>query len=211
VADRIRVFGDIHGCLDEWRDLLEKVGPAKGDILVSVGDMVGKGPSSKGVLALARSLPGFKAVRGNHEERWLRLAQGSPSETLPAEMQAFGADLLPVLSDMATWPFFLSYGELAVVHAGLRPGKPLELQTARDLLELKELEDGKAWHALYKGPPKVVFGHWPHRKPVSKRWAVGLDTGCVYGGRLSVYLWPEDSIVSVPARKIYAVKKGPWR
>lgn len=59
------------------------------------------------------------------------------------------------------------------------------------------------WDVYYKGDRTVVFGHWAARGLVKGRRVRGLDTGCVWGGRLTAWIAEQDKIVSVPARKAY--------
>ena len=71
---RTLVVGDVHGCLDELRDLLDAVHYSSADRLVFVGDLVDRGPDSVGVVRLAQDL-GAVAVLGNHERKHLRYEQ----------------------------------------------------------------------------------------------------------------------------------------
>jgi bis(5'-nucleosyl)-tetraphosphatase (symmetrical) len=61
----------------------------------------------------------------------------------------------------------------------------------------------RPWDDFYKGKRKVIFGHWARRGLVRKQWVLGLDTGCVYGGKLSAWIQEEDRLVQVPAEKAY--------
>src|SRR5262245_61955421 len=70
-AKRTIIFGDVHGCYAEWMELLDKVSPGPGDRLISLGDLICKGPSSARTLDLAMSLPNLTCVVGNHELRYL--------------------------------------------------------------------------------------------------------------------------------------------
>jgi hypothetical protein len=63
--------------------------------------------------------------------------------------------------------------------------------------------DGVLWGSLWPGPETVVFGHHARAGLQEHPFAIGLDTGCVYGGRLTAYLLPERRFVSVPARRAY--------
>jgi len=94
-----------------------------------------------------------------------------------------------------------------VVHAGVRPGVPLHEQSAEDLLELRTLgkkkrtsRKGVPWYEVYDGEKIVLFGHWPAPEPRLARRAIGLDTGCVYGNRLTAYIIETGELVSVAAR-----------
>jgi hypothetical protein len=102
--------------------------------------------------------------------------------------------------------------EWCAIHAGVRPGIPPERNAVRDLVGLRRLDaPGKPWwYERYEGPELVLFGHTPSPLPRARRVgerlvALGLDTGCVYGGRLSAYSPELDELVSVAAARAYAV------
>jgi diadenosine tetraphosphatase ApaH/serine/threonine PP2A family protein phosphatase len=107
----------------------------------------------------------------------------------------------------------LPHANVLVVHAGLVPGIALPKQEPDLLMNMRTLradgtgsrkaEDGVLWGSLWKGPQQVVFGHHATAGLQRHAHAVGLDTGCVYGGTLSAYVWPDDRIVQVPARREY--------
>jgi hypothetical protein len=100
------------------------------------------------------------------------------------------------------------------VHAGLVPEQPLEDQDPFDLMNMRSIlddgsasrsyEEGTPWASLWTGPRLVVFGHDAVRGLQTREFAVGLDTGCVYGGWLTGLWLPERDLVSVPARATYA-------
>src|SRR5437868_3534903 len=106
---RTIVVGDVHGCVDELRDVMKDGGYAKGDRLALVGDLVAKGPDSQGVLQLLREEEAL-AVLGNHDNHALK-AHGHPNKDLKAERQ----QLLDTLKK-ADWaylealPLFLRLG-----------------------------------------------------------------------------------------------------
>jgi hypothetical protein len=220
---RTIVVGDIHGCLDELLDLLAACARAPGDRLVLAGDLVAKGPDSRGVLELARR-EGALAVLGNHDAHALkarRKAHRGEGEKIKPERQ----QLLDTLGD-ADWAFLESLPRLlrlgperpgdpdtAVVHAGAVPGVPLDEQDPELLITLRSITDagepskrieGTPWAALWGGPERLIFGHDAVRGLQQYGMATGLDTGCVYGGRLTAVVLPERKIVSVPARRVYA-------
>ena len=212
MASRTIVVGDIHGCYDELQDLLDKVQFGSEDRLISVGDLITKGPKSREVLELFMAEKQFSAVIGNHDlalrRRWngekfkLKASQKPTHKELKKEKDRF----LPYLNDL---PYTIDLGTHLVVHAGLRPGIALHSQTTADLTELRSMGDnhesrkGKPWYDVYDGDKIVLFGHWPASEPRRGRKAIGLDTGCVYGHALTAYVVETDELVAVPARQTY--------
>jgi len=190
--DDIYVVGDVHGCRDALERLLARLEPGPGDLVVLVGDLVRKGPDSEGVLDLVGSAPNVLGVRGNNEEKLLR---GEASvDALDDADRAFVRSL----------PVAISWDGGLVVHGGVDPRRPLvehdvdALQTTRSLAPGGSY-DRPYWFERYEGPPRVFFGHTVLEAPVEREWAVGLDTGCVYGGDLTAYDVRRDRFVSVPA------------
>jgi len=198
----VYVVGDVHGCLTELEALLDRLSPADDELVVFVGDLVRKGPDSAGVIERVRSQPNVLTVRGNNEEKLLR-----------GEKSVDGLD-----DDDRSWladqPVAISWDGGLVVHAGVDPRKPLAQHTVDDVQNVRELGDGDYeppfWYDAYDGDTRVFFGHTPLDAPVVRPGAVGLDTGCVYGGTLTAYDRRRDRFVSVtpdrtvqerPARK----------
>ena len=211
---RTIVIGDVHGCLDELRDLLREVGATPADRLVLAGDLVVKGPDSRGVLRLVRKL-GAASVLGNHEDKLLRARrQGTTLSGAHREVaESLDDDDWRWLESMPLRIDLPDIG-IVVVHAGLIPGVPLDRQRRENLLSLRSLradgtpsrrvDDGEPWASRWPGPQKVVFGHDALRGLQRHRFATGLDTGCVYGGVLTALVEPGSLLVSVPARRQWA-------
>jgi predicted phosphodiesterase len=214
---RTLFIGDVHGCAEELDALLAECGWRPGDRVVLVGDLVAKGPDSAGVVRRARE-QGFLAVRGNHDAHVLRwhAGRGPKGKKLKPEHQ-YVLDTL-CAEDWA-WleaqPLYRRFPELNVVavHGGLVPGVPLEHQKEDELLNLrsitadgqpsKRVDGGEPWGSHWKGPELVIFGHDAMRGIQRHPHALGLDSGCVYGGRLSAYVLPEGRLVSVLAKRAY--------
>jgi len=213
VRTRTIVIGDIHGCLEELQDLLSATGAAPADQLICVGDLLGKGPDSGGVLRWAKGTPNLRCVLGNHEDRLLRAwrAGKTPDEKSSDTETArqLGASFGEAMQFVSEWPLFIEEDDFIVVHAGLDPKiAQLDRQSRETLLTIRTLQDGKTpWYEEYSGKKLVLFGHWPRPAPVRRTNAVGLDTGCVYGGSLAAMILPERRLVCVPARKSYRTKK----
>jgi Calcineurin-like phosphoesterase len=215
------IVGDVHGCLDELLALVERCGEPGDTRYVMVGDLVAKGPDSQGVLAWARTA-GVDAVLGNHDVAVLRALDAEADPPARAQHAAVARTLR---TEDVAWlearPLWLAVDGTAaashlVVHGGLVPGVPLAQQERKHLLNLRSITaegeptkklEGAPWASLWKGPPHVVFGHDAVRGLQKHRWATGLDTGCVYGGKLTALVLPKGDLVSIPARHAYAPMK----
>jgi hypothetical protein len=216
-VSRTVVVGDVHGCYDELVELVGLVGLAESDRLVCVGDLVTKGEKSREVLELFMGDARFSSVLGNHDlallEYWkgerekkkLKGAQRKCAKQLKDGRDRFAAYL-------ETLPPYIDLGSHVVVHAGLRPGVALEEQSLDDLTALRTLgkkresRKGTPWYEVYDGEKVALFGHWPADEPRRGPRAIGLDTRCVYGGRLTAYVVETGEFVSVPALRAYAEK-----
>jgi diadenosine tetraphosphatase ApaH/serine/threonine PP2A family protein phosphatase len=212
------VIGDVHGCVDELAALIDACAPGRDDHIVCVGDLVAKGPDSRGVLALVRER-GVRSVLGNHDAVVLyaarALAAGERSAARASHTALARQLSAEDVEQLAALPLFLRLPELdtLVVHAGLAPGVPLEQQDSDVLLNVRTVDAagkpsarpnaGMLWGSVWPGPELVLFGHHASAGLQRHPHAIGLDTGCVYGGRLTAYVLPEGRFVSVPARHEY--------
>jgi diadenosine tetraphosphatase ApaH/serine/threonine PP2A family protein phosphatase len=212
MESRTIVVGDIHGCYDELVDLLDKVGFDTNDRVVSVGDLISKGPKSREVLELFMSDARFSTVIGNHDLALRRRWHGEDIDLKPAQKEThkeLKADKDAYTVYFSSLPFFIDLGTHLVVHAGLRPNVELHSQTTGDLTRLRTLgpdresEEGTPWYHVYYGEKTVLFGHWPAPEPRRGKNAIGLDTGCVYGHQLSAYIIETEEFASVEARRAY--------
>jgi diadenosine tetraphosphatase ApaH/serine/threonine PP2A family protein phosphatase len=212
MASRTIVIGDIHGCYDELEDMLAEVCFAADDRLISVGDLITKGPKNREVLERFMSEPQFSAVLGNHDLALRRKWNGEKvklkdsQKTTKKELKKDKARYVAYLNSL---PFMIDLGTHLVVHAGVRPGVALHSQTSEDLTELRCLgkersaRDGIPWYEVYDGEKTVLFGHWPSPKPRRGKRAIGLDTGCVYGKELTAYIIETGEFKTVAARRSY--------
>jgi hypothetical protein len=199
-----RIFvGDIQGCREPLVRLLAAVGFARGsDRLLPVGDLVNKGPDSPGTLDLLMEL-GAEPVLGNHDLHWLQ--KGRPQDPQRRRW-------------LETQPYVRLFDDLILVHAGLHPhwdearlqrlGPPEQHYAVNvrycDADGNRPAADWpppgppfRPWDDFYQGRKRVVFGHWARRGLVVRPQCIGLDTGCVYGGKLSAWIAEEDRIVQV--------------
>lgn len=219
------IVGDVHGCRDELVRLLDRVGLGEGDQLILVGDLVARGPDPAATIDLLLKL-GARSARGNHDDRVAKLrgdreGQRNANDAHRAVAGALKARHWDYLESLPLW---IDLDErLRVIHAGLVPGVPIERQEPRTLMYVRsigprgepvERRGERPWGSLYEGPPHVVFGHNAQEEPQIHPWATGLDTGAVYGGRLTALVLPvgepppppadrRDALVSVRARRAY--------
>ena len=227
---RTVIVGDVHGCRAELERLLDKIAFTSGDRLVFVGDLVARGPDSRGVLDIARRT-GAVIVRGNHEEKliawraareaWIR-GRADAKQPLGRIHRAVARTLRPVdWTLLETSPLYYDLPEhgLRVVHAGVMPNVAIEHQMPSILLNVRTVKAAHGppvlWGARYFGPVHLVFGHNAMQGLQLHKWATGLDTGCVYGGRLTALVLGEGQrmprsidarrglLVSQPAARIY--------
>jgi diadenosine tetraphosphatase ApaH/serine/threonine PP2A family protein phosphatase len=206
------VVGDIHGCYEELLELLNRAAFAADDRVVAVGDLIVKGEKNRQVLDLFSSDPRFSSVTGNHDLALRRHWRNEPvslteqQESAALELDEERARYSQYLDSL---PLMIDLGAHLVVHAGLRPGVALEEQSIEDLTELRTLgpdpksREGVPWYEEYEGEKTVLFGHWPAREPRRSRRAIGLDTGCVYGHRLTAYIIETAELITVESRRVY--------
>ena len=192
---RLLAVGDIHGCLDQLKALMMKVAPTREDQVVFLGDYVDRGPASCSVIdyliAFGKSLPATIFLRGNHDQMFADYLNGR-------EPTAFfmngGLKTLNSYQSSGQWPIPASHRtflgallnsyeteDYIFVHAGLRPGIPLAEQDVSDLLWIRRefVTSGYDWGKT------VVYGHTPVEEPLLTEARMGLDTGCVYGRKLT--------------------------
>lgn len=214
---RTIVIGDIHGCYDELLALLERVAPGGDDRVVCVGDLIVKGEKNSDVLELFMRDARFSSVLGNHDRAVLESWKGTRADLKPAQEKCrreLDAGRERYAAFLDSLPPYEDLGPHVVVHAGLRPGVPLEEQSVEDLTELRTLgpdrtsREGLPWYDVYDGDAVALFGHWPMTPPRRGPRAIGLDTGCVYGYSLTAYVVEEDRFYSVPALRAYSPPAG---
>jgi serine/threonine protein phosphatase 1 len=187
--DDAYVVGDVHGCLGALQRLLDRIDVGPDDLVVFVGDLVRKGPDSAGVVDLVRARENFHSVRGNNEQK---LVDGRKDDAgLDDDQRAYLADL----------PLAISWDGGLVVHGGVDPHQPLAEHAPDTLLTMRRVDTGQHWWEVYRGHPTVYFGHTVHEGPVVRPNAIGLDTGCVYGGELTAYDVHADRFVTVDQRE----------
>lgn len=210
---RIYAIGDVHGCDAQLGALHAAIAadaaarPVARVVLVHIGDYVDRGPDSAGVIRRLLGpapVPGAEVVnlRGNHEalllaghragatpdEEWIWLVNGGTA-TLRSYGQAPDVAVPPDhMTFLAGLPVSWRAGGYFFAHAGVRPGVALEKQTEHDLMWMREpfLSATQPLGAV------VVHGHTPRDAPEVRPNRINIDTGAVYGGRLTCVVLEGD-------------------
>jgi serine/threonine protein phosphatase 1 len=217
---RIYAIGDIHGCDAQLANLHEIIAedlarrPVDTAVLVHIGDYVDRGADTAGVLARLCAGSPIDAmpvvnVLGNHDDTMLHALSGDRAAAtdwlfaggVPA-LQSYGID---PQSARESWPAqvptehleFLRNlalchreGGYFFVHAGVRPGVALDKQTREDMLRIRQpfLYTERDLGAV------VVHGHTPVKAPVVQSNRVAIDTGAVFGGKLTCVVLEGETI-----------------
>ena len=228
---RIIVYGDIHGCLDELKQLRADINPQKKDIEVSVGDFLNKGPYS---LKTLRYLNKNKmlSVMGNNEAKIIKLYHKYQKEGKKYLATLRNSDKKTVLeleaqdvTYLESLPYFLKIDTLTVVHGGVENGMKLSNKMSekeKKLITQLRFYNKKHepipyddfehrdifWSEEYDGEEGfIVFGHHPFPEVKIEKNAIGIDTGCVYGGALTAILFPyENKKVDLKNYTLHSVK-----
>lgn len=213
--NKIFAIGDIHGCLEKLEDLMALIAAnPKKDKLVFIGDYIDRGSFSREVMDyiidLKSKFRNVVCLLGNHEWMFLNYLEGveedlylynggnytlssygikstdSPDERkekIPEAHLLFFRSLLP----------YHQTKDYIFAHAGLMPGVPLKKQKTHDLLWVRrEFIDSD-----FDFGKRVIFGHTPLSNPLVMENKIGIDTGAVYGDKLTCVELPEVKIYQV--------------
>lgn len=201
---RILVCSDIHGQYDQFVELLEKAGyDAEKDQLILLGDYIDRGPKSRQVIEKVMELveTGAIALRGNHEqmmidvclhddgmEQWLH---NGGDKTI----ESYKGHRLTEVGRHAKWlddnlKLYHETEEYVFVHAGVRPHLPLDKQRNTDLIWIR--------HNVICGLGKtIVHGHTPVQEVCKVHDQMFIDTGSVFGGKLTMVELPSGDLYEV--------------
>ena len=208
------IVGDIHGCFKEFLALLEKANyKAQTHRLILVGDIINRGPSSLKILNWVKKT-GTEMVCGNHEHFFIKaIREKIPLNPIFKKLKTnMKEDLNDWLKFLSALPFYIEEKDFLVVHGGLVPGEHPQHSNPQLLMNIRtwdgkgediKKESNPAWYNYYKDSKLVVYGHWVKQGLKVRRNTIGLDTGCVYGHKLTGILLPERKIIQVPALKKY--------
>ena len=202
-----------------------------GRTAVFLGDLTDRGPRNVDTLRLVMGMVRSGAalcVPGNHENKLGKYLKGKNvqisnglEETvreLDREDETFRKKVLEFIDSLVSH-YRLDDGKLVVTHAGIRQdyiGRASmrirefclygDVNGEKDALGLPVRLD---WAKEYHGAQLIVYGHVPSAEVYALNNTCCIDTGCVFGGKLTCFRYPERAFVSVPAKKQYAVPARP--
>jgi protein phosphatase len=215
--------------VEETACTLEAAGGRK---VIFLGDLVDRGPNTPGVLKLvmnAVAAGSALCVPGNHDVKLMRKLRGRDvqithglAESLAQLAEApaeFRASVAGFIDDLVSH-YVLDDGKLVVAHAGMKESMQGRGSGAVREFALYGETTGETdefglpvrynWAAEYRGAAAVIYGHTPVPQPEWLNHTINIDTGCVFGGKLTALRYPEQETLSVPARRMYAEPSKPF-
>jgi protein phosphatase len=192
---------------------------------VFLGDLCDRGPKNVAVLKLVMEMVqkcDALCVPGNHDIKLLRKLNGrdvqlthglkNTVDELAKESEDFRADVAKFLDSLISH-YVLDNGKLIVAHAGVKEHfQGRSSMRVRDFCLYGEttgetdeygLPVRLNWANDYRGRALVVYGHVPRVEPAVLNNTYCIDTGCVFGGKLTALRYPEREIISVKAKAVY--------
>ena len=208
------------------------IAPPPGRKLIFLGDLVDRGPKTPDVLRLVMNATASGAalcVPGNHDVKLMRKLRGRDVQIthgladslaqLSSETDAFRARVADFIDDLVSH-YVLDDGRLVVAHAGMKQSMQGRGSAAVRDFALHGETTGETdefglpvrhnWAAEYRGSAMVVYGHTPVPEPEWLNRTINIDTGCVFGGKLTALRYPEKELVSIPAPRTYAEPRKPF-
>ncbi len=212
-----------------WGEMLGErtvaVTPPPGRKAIFLGDLVDRGPNAPDCLRIAMSMAAAGTgycIQGNHERkfgRWLSgrkvtIAHGLQQTIDQYELadRGFKEAVGPFVDDLRSH-LWLDGGRLAVAHAGLKAemigrgsGAVREFALYGETtgeIDAFGLPVRADWAANYRGETTVVYGHTPVLEAQWVNNTLCIDTGCVFGGKLTALRWPERELVEAPAHQVW--------
>ena len=218
--ERTIFIGDVHGCAEEFEEMLDAVAFVKEeDRLFLTGDAFTKGPDPLAVWQLIWDT-GAEMVMGNHDSELLEkfeIRLKGAEEKMKPDHKRILDGLMPVVKELVPWlknlPLYIEEETFLLVHAGINPEQELTGTTKDEFLAIRTWPpikniEGPRWFDVYAPiRPLLVFGHDAPKGLVTRQtesgqpYLIGLDSGCVYGNCLSAYILEADDIVQIESKQ----------
>lgn len=208
-----------------------KITPPKGRRAIFLGDLVDRGPRVPDVLRLVKSMVddgSALCILGNHEAKLVRALNGrnvtvshglaESLDQLKQEPEAFVEEMRQFMDKLISH-YVLDGGDLVVAHAGIREEMQGRSSGAVRAFCLYGETTGETdefglpvrfnWASEYRGRARIIYGHTPMSHTEWLNNTICIDTGCVFGGKLTALRYPEMGLVEIPANKAYAESLKP--
>ena len=207
--NRIIVIGDIHGCYDELQELIKKIGIKEEDTIISLGDILDRGPKSLEVYDYLINRPNTIVLMGNHERKHLKGILSYAQEIVKVQFGSRYQELIAWIKDLE---YYYTTPNEIIVHAAFETDKKIEEQredvlsgsTSGERYLEKKYEEGTYWQEYYQGDKAIIYGHHVvGEKPKYINNTIGIDTGSCHGDYLTAIILPSREIIQVKSRKDY--------
>ena len=230
------IIGDLHGCATELELLLQRLGYGpqghpEGRTVLFVGDITDRGPRSLDCYEIVSGMVQkghAMCVAGNHDDKLIRYLDGRKVQvarglqTTAAELESKDEDYKARMKrflDSLISHYLLDGGKLVVAHAGIKEDYQGRASNRVRRFCLYGDTTGEVdefglpvrlnWAMDYRGDAIVVYGHTPVREAVWLNRTINIDTGCVFGGKLTALRYPELELISVPCAELYCEPARP--
>jgi len=238
MKNKIIIYGDLHGCLDEFKLLRAKVNPTQDDKEIIIGDILDRGLYSNELLKYVRE-HNISSILGNHEYKYLRYKKhfdiyNKTKKEIPIKLDDEQKKIFDNLSSedfdyLESLPFFIKIDNLTLLHAGITNNINLETAKKKDLekiLWIRTLNENqkilslyddnttsKLWSEYYDGNQgTIIYGHNVFDKIKIDKYSIGIDTGCIYGNKLTALIISNTinpmqnyKIIEQKANKVYSI------
>jgi len=203
------IIGDIHGCYTEFIQLLEKIGLTDNDLLVSLGDIVDRGPGSVELYDYFRNRPNSVVLMGNHERKHLNGILSYAQEIVKLQFGDRYAEFLRWVNKLS---YYYETPEALIVHAAFEHDKIIGQQredvlagtTSGDRYLQTKYTDGTYWSDHYTGKKPIIYGHHVvGDTPKYLNNTIGIDTGACHGGYLTAIELPGFNIHQLKVDRDY--------
>ncbi|WP_320035766.1 metallophosphoesterase family protein [Halarcobacter sp.] len=211
---RIIIYGDIHGCLEEFKNLRKKIDFNENDKEIVIGDILDKGPYSVETLRFCIENK-IESILGNHEYKYLRYKKHyelfvKTNKKIPMKLDDEKSKIFESLNNedfeyLLNMNFYKKIDNLTLIHAGITNDIKLDENNQHDLeklLWIRKLDDNqkpvalrdsnlnyKWWSEYYNGNQGfIIYGHQPFDKIKIDEYSIGIDTGCVHGNKLTALI-----------------------
>lgn len=224
---RTLIIGDVHGCLEELKELLKKLNASfNKDRIIFLGDLVHKGPYSAEVINFVFEHQ-WEVILGNHDDFFINALQGisKPYKELNEILPKLKMKKEELIQWYLSQPLFINSPEWIAIHGGIDPcGEVFINQDKEILMNLRFWDtkhdkavfstghDGlknywKPWYECLKEEvyqnKRIFYGHWAKNTVQihGNGKILGLDTGCCYGGKLTGYIIEENKFEQVESHQ----------